>query len=122
MNDLTASEIALIQRRRAERAQRDAARAFQRQAISTAHAFDDWSDKTGEGLTFSTFINTFGFQGDNGKQMYEAVKRILDAAWPLVTTPAAPTKGRIEDEAPQYQQCPTCGSWICYCGRDNRVD
>jgi hypothetical protein len=82
MNDLTPDEIALIQQRRAEQAQRDAAQAFQRKAIATAHAFDDWSATTGEGLTFSTFINTFGYQDEDGKQMYEAVKRILDAAWP----------------------------------------
>lgn len=79
---LTPDEIALIQQRRAEQAQRDAAQAFQRKAIATAHAFDDWSATTGEGLTFSTFVNTFGYQDKDGKQMYEAVKRILDAAWP----------------------------------------
>jgi len=81
-SELSTEELALVRQWRAEQAQRDAAQAFQRKAIATAHAFDDWSATTGEGLTFSTFVNTFGYQDKDGKQMYEAVKRILDAAWP----------------------------------------
>jgi len=82
MNDLTPDEIALIQRRRDEQARLEAAQVFQRKAIATSHAFAEWSSTTGEGLTFSTFINTFGYQDEDGKQMFEAVKRICDAAWP----------------------------------------
>lgn len=82
MNDFSADEIALIQKHRDEKAQRKAAEAFQRKAIATAHAFNEWSAQTDEGLTFSTFVNTFGYQDADGRQMYEAVKRILDAAWP----------------------------------------
>lgn len=80
MDELSDDEIALIQRHRAEKAQREAARAFQRKAIATAHAFNDWSEASGEGLTFSTFINTFGYQDADGQRMYEAVKRIFAAA------------------------------------------
>lgn len=80
--NLTADEIALIQKRRDEQAQRDADRAFKRKAIAVAAAFEKWSDETGEGLTFSTFIDTFGYQDGDGKKMYEAVKRIQQAAWP----------------------------------------
>lgn len=82
IDGLTPAEIALVQAHRAQRAKDDERRAFQRKAIATAHAFDTWSDGSGEGLTFSTFINTFGYQADDGKQMYEAVERILDAALP----------------------------------------
>lgn len=82
MNDFTADEIALIKKRRDEQAKSDAAQTFQRKAIATAHAFNEWSAQTEEGLTFSTFIDTFGYQDRDGRQMYEAVKRILEAAWP----------------------------------------
>ena len=82
LNDLTDGEIALIRERRAGKAKREAARAFQRKAIATAHAFNDWSEATGEGLTFSTFINTFGYQDADGKAMYEAVERVFEAAFP----------------------------------------
>lgn len=78
--ELSDDEISLIRGHRAEKTQREAVRAFQRKAIATAHAFDDWSEASGEGLTFSTFINTFGYQDADGRRMYEAVKRILDAA------------------------------------------
>lgn len=82
---LSDDEIALVQGYRAEKAQREAARAFRRKAIATAHAFDGWLDASGEGPTFSAFINTFGYQGSDGQQMYEAVKRIFAAAWEAVS-------------------------------------
>lgn len=80
MDELSDDEIALIRGHRAQKAQREAGRAFQRKAIATAHAFADWSEASGEGLTFSTFINTFGYQEADGQRMYDAVKRIFDAA------------------------------------------
>lgn len=82
MNDFSADEIALIQKHRDEKAQRKVAEAFQGKSIATAHAFNKWSVQTDEGLTFTTFVNTFGYQDADGRKMYEAVKRILDAAWP----------------------------------------
>lgn len=80
--DLTANEIALIMERRAEESARNTARAFQRKAITTANAFAEWSESTGYGLTFSTFVNQFDYQDNDGKQMYEAVQRIEQAAMP----------------------------------------
>lgn len=79
---LTDAERKLILARRQEEASQDAAVAFKRKAIATAHAFEEWSTTTGDNLTYSTFINTFNYQDNDGKQMYEAVKRILAAAWP----------------------------------------
>ena len=80
MDELSDDEIALIRGHRAKKAQREAARTFQRKAIAMAHAFDDWSEASGEGLTLSTFVNTFGYQDADGQRMYEAVKRIFAAA------------------------------------------
>lgn len=80
--ELTASEIELIMERRAEEGVRNTARAFQRKAITTAKAFAEWSETTGHGLTFSTFVNQFDYQDNDGKQMYEAVQRIQQAAMP----------------------------------------
>jgi len=80
--ELTPEELSLIQKQRDAKAQQAAARAFQRKAIATAHAFAEWSEQSGEGLTFSTFINTFGCQAEDGKKMYEAVCRIQEAASP----------------------------------------
>lgn len=80
MKDLTESEIAMIQAHRAEIASRASAQVFQSKAIATAHAFDSWSDQTGEGLTYSTFVNSFGYQEEDGRQVYEAVARIFESA------------------------------------------
>ena len=83
INDLSEEEIALIQKHREAEAAKKAAADFHRKALFTAHDFEEWSVRTGEGLTFSTFIDTFGYQDNDGREMYEAVKRISEAAWPL---------------------------------------
>ncbi|NHQ86799.1 hypothetical protein HA050_11785 [Iodobacter sp. HSC-16F04] len=80
--ELTADEIELIQKRRDKEAARQAAHVFQRKAISTANDFAKWSDEKNQGLAYSTFINDFFYQESDGKQMYAAVERILDAARP----------------------------------------
>ena len=80
LENLTDYEISLIQKHRAEQAEQAARSAFRSKALKTAVAFDQWSEANGEGLTFSTFINTFGYQEPDGRRMYEAVQRILEAA------------------------------------------
>lgn len=79
---LTEEEKRLILARRQEEDEQAAAIAFRRKAIAIAHAFEEWSAENGDGLTFSTFIDTFNYQDGDGKRMYEAVKRIRAAAWP----------------------------------------
>ena len=80
LENLTDYEISLIQKHRAEQEEQAARIAFRSKALRTAVAFDQWSEVSGEGLTFSTFINTFGYQEPDGRRMYEAVQSILAAA------------------------------------------
>lgn len=80
VDGLSQEETAAVLRMRKERDDRAAADAFVSKAIATAHAFDVWSKQSGEGLTFSTLINTFGYHGTDGRRMYEAIKRINAAA------------------------------------------
>lgn len=80
--ELNRAELAAVLAMRAEHDAQATRRAFQRKAIATAHAFETWSIITGEGLTFSTFVNSFGYQERDGKQMYDAVQRIQQAALP----------------------------------------
>lgn len=77
---LSKDEMELIEKRRKEQADLDALRAFQEKAIKTAGAWLTWSNIEGDGLTFSTFVNQFGYQDDDGRKMYIAVGRILTAA------------------------------------------
>lgn len=83
LGNLTPAEVAAVRAMRAEQSERAACQAFQRKAIATAHAFEEWSAKTGDGLTFSTFINAFDYQDGDGRLMFEAVQRIQQAALPL---------------------------------------
>lgn len=77
---LSADEMALIEKRRKEQAELDALRAFQEKAIKTAGEWLAWSNIDGYGLSFSTFVNEFGYQDDDGRKMYMAVGRIMTAA------------------------------------------
>lgn len=79
---LTESEKKLILNKRKEEAEQAARVAFHKKAIATANDFMNWSEESGDGLTFSTFVNSFNYQDPDGKVMYRAVERILDAAWP----------------------------------------
>lgn len=81
-SDLSAEEITLVQRHRDEKAKEANARAFKSAALATAKAFDEWSAASGELLTFSTFINSFGYDGSYGELMFKAVSRINEAALP----------------------------------------
>lgn len=83
IDELSAEEIALIENHRKAEAAKTAATDFHRKALFLAHEFEEWSVRTAQGLTFSTFIDTFGYQDSDGREMYEAVKRISEAAWPL---------------------------------------
>lgn len=83
IGELSPAEVTAVLAMRAEQETQAARYAFQRKAIATAQAFEQWSAETGEGLTFSTFVNTFNYQDSDGKQMYEAVQRIQQAALPL---------------------------------------
>lgn len=80
ISDLTAEEIELIKQRRASQQLPDHHREFQREAISTALRFLEWSERTGYGLTFSTFVNQFEYEGLYTGDVYRAVERIMKAA------------------------------------------
>lgn len=77
---LTQEEISIIQRHRSENDRLRDRAAFQSKVITTAHAWVEWSNDTGQGLTFSTFVNAFGYQDLDGRRMFEAVQSVLDAA------------------------------------------
>ncbi len=81
---LSSDEQALVLNYRKEKAENEKKGLFQRRSIATTLDFVNWSNQTGGGLTFSTFVNRaeFGYEGDDATQIYDAVKRILSAALP----------------------------------------
>lgn len=80
--EVSEEELSAIQCLRSKKLNKIAEEKFQFKAIATAHRFAKWSNKKGLGLTFSTFVNTFGYQESDVDAMYRAVERILIAAFP----------------------------------------
>ena len=81
MNGLSCEESAIIdayvyrKKKAAERAALD----FKLKALKVAAQFEGWSQSHDEGLTFSTFVDSFGYQDPDAEKMYAAVERILKA-------------------------------------------
>ena len=61
-------------------AAQDEREAFIRKTNDIALRWHDWSMANGYGLTFSTFVNQFGYDELDAKLIYEAVVRIIQAA------------------------------------------
>jgi hypothetical protein len=78
--ELTEEERQLILQRRSLKRKEEEDRLFQQNALKVASMWIDWSARDGSGLTFSTFVNEFGYDGQDGKEMFSAVERILVAA------------------------------------------
>lgn len=80
MNDLNLSqdEINLILRNRAIAEQKRKDYEFRKRAIKTAYEWLEWSEKEGMGLTFSTFVDDFGFDELGASQYYKAITAILE--------------------------------------------
>lgn len=82
--NLTPTELQLVLAHRAEREAKEAAGRFQRKVMQQAFAWLEYQDSTGDGLTFSTFVNSYGYQDPDGREVYEHVKNVLRAARPAV--------------------------------------
>lgn len=76
---LTEGEAKIILERRAKETHQLATDKFQIKALGVANRWMKWSNKTGSGLTFSTFQSSYEFNYlDNDRSlMYEAVKTIM---------------------------------------------
>lgn len=77
--NLTQDEINLILKNREIVEQERKDYEFRKRAIKTAHEWLEWSEKAEMGLTFSTFVNEFGFDELNASQYYNVIVDILNA-------------------------------------------
>ncbi|MDQ8937032.1 hypothetical protein [Acinetobacter rudis] len=84
---LTTEERQFILARREKIAQKLALEKFQEKALDVANRWVKWSKKNGEGLTFSTFVNSFNYQDGDGEQIYAAVQVILGAVYKVGWNP-----------------------------------
>lgn len=74
----TESELKIIEKHRAEKKALEDQQAFIDNALEVANKFRKWSKESGEGLTFSTFVNTFGYQQTDANKMFSALVKIFD--------------------------------------------
>lgn len=77
-SSLSDEEIALVVEHREKLAKQQARNDFVSDVLATAAKFHTWSQKTGEGLTFSTFVNSYGYEGSNARSVYDALEKIYD--------------------------------------------
>lgn len=75
---LTEEETALILAHRAEQAAQRACIAFLQKIADHTAKFYAWSQREGQGLTFSTFVNTYGYDQPDARLVFEAVASMLN--------------------------------------------
>ncbi len=75
-------EISLVRKHRAEVKAKDDARKMRVLVLSTALGFEQWLQKSGEGYSFSGFVNQFGYQGPDANKVYEQVCQVLESIDP----------------------------------------
>lgn len=76
---LTDDETQLVLAHRAKKEAEAYRMEFVQRALTQASQFNAWSNQKREGLTFSTFVNTYGYEASDARPMYEAVSTILEA-------------------------------------------
>lgn len=77
---LNAEERALIEGRRAEKKKLVAHQAMTIKALQVATRYAIWLKKQGQTNSFSTFINSFGYQETRGREMFRVVSELLKVA------------------------------------------
>lgn len=74
-------EWALIRKLRAEKAAAEKAEEFRMSTAETAAQFFRYLDQAGMGPSFSEFVNGFGYEGEDGKLVYEYVLQLRAVLW-----------------------------------------
>lgn len=79
---LSEDEKALVLKYRAAAAAIDQMEQFRRNVIQQAAAWLEYSERTGEELTFSSFVNGFGYEARDCQAVYRHLEMVLQAAHP----------------------------------------
>lgn len=86
LGDVSETEVLLMKQLVFKMRQEDALKAKQKalrlKVLRVAHEYEIWLQDADVSSSFSTFINTFGYQESDGKQLFELVTRVLAAATP----------------------------------------
>ena len=86
---LTEEETAIVLAHRAQKAAEVARVAYLQKVADHTAKFYAWSQREGQGLTFSTFVNTYGYDEPDSRRVFEAVCSMLNPLETEVSDPAA---------------------------------
>jgi hypothetical protein len=75
---LSDDEKALLLEHRARREAKAIEDAFRLNCLRQAAAFETWLQEHGRGPSFSAFINEFGYQGADGRAVYQVVTALRE--------------------------------------------
>lgn len=78
--ELTQEEIRWIEERRAERQAAKKRQSEKLEILKTAYEYEKWLQENGEGSTYSTFCDGFGYSGKNREFMFKAITQIRSHA------------------------------------------
>lgn len=78
---LSDEEWGLVKKHRAEKKQEQEYQCWRLHVLQTAIGFLAYLDKAGMGLSFSEFVNQFGYEQADAKSVYEAIVRIDAEIW-----------------------------------------
>lgn len=74
------SEARMINERRALKARERHHAKLKRRALQIALRYQCWLSRNRQGSSYSTFVNTFGYQRGDCRDMFRAVEQIIAAA------------------------------------------
>lgn len=80
IGQLSQDEIELVQAHREKLAREKRAADFREKVILLAAKTWEWQQKKEIWMSYSDFVNNFGYQEDDANLVYQAIRRVWDAA------------------------------------------
>lgn len=75
---LTEEEVFIINEKRKEEELKKKKNDFRKKVLKLASEYNEWLIDKNIGHSFSDFVNSFCYQEHDGKQVYDAVCKVLD--------------------------------------------
>lgn len=77
---ISIEEARIINERRAEKARQMHQAKLMRRALQVALRYQCWLSRKRQGSSYSTFVNAFGYQRSDCRDMFRVVEEIISAA------------------------------------------
>lgn len=80
LTGLSVDEVQLIEEYRAKKAKQKQADDFREKVILLAAKTWEWQQKKECWMAYSDFVNNFGYEEKDARHVYDAIRRVWDAA------------------------------------------